>query len=578
MLDQRIIDQIIEGNNIVSVIEQYLPLKKTGANFKACCPFHDEKTPSFVVSDKKQIFKCFGCGKGGNVIHFVKEIENISFFEAMQKLAAKAGIKLKQPAASLTKQRSRQELLLKVYELAKDHYCDNLQRFGDVAVQQLIDRGISKATVDKFEIGYALNSSSGLYNYLLKCEINSKLLENSGLFIKTQKGIVDLFRERIIFPIHSANGNIVAFGARIVYPDQQGGKYINSPTTELYTKGKELYGFHLTRNEIRKLDHALVTEGYTDFLRLYENGFHNSVATLGTAFTDEQIKALSRYSKNIYLLYDGDLAGKRAAIKATENILVAGGNPKIVSLPDGEDADSFLKKNSREDLQYLISNASPLVEYVFRNSDLGLDVKEKLGLLIEVANQFTDLLNRELLIKEIARVFNISQSSLTQRIRQRRTISRQKQQETGRSRLSLSRQFMEEKFFLIFLINGLIEDIEAIEGIDSGFFFNENYKKVFETWQSFDYIIDNERIASILADLEEKDAMQVKIISELSLADVPPIPFQSVINDLKIRKYQNELRKIDDNLTPDQESVSSIDKKKVLVEKLRNSSRKVTNK
>ncbi len=578
MLDQRIIDQIIEGNNIVSVIEQYLPLKKTGANFKACCPFHDEKTPSFVVSDKKQIFKCFGCGKGGNVIHFVKEIENISFFEAMQKLAAKAGIKLKQPAASLTKQRSRQELLLKVYELAKDHYCDNLQRFGDVAVQQLIDRGISKATVDKFEIGYALNSSSGLYNYLLKCEINSKLLENSGLFIKTQKGIVDLFRERIIFPIHSANGNIVAFGARIVYPDQQGGKYINSPTTELYTKGKELYGFHLTRNEIRKLDHALVTEGYTDFLRLYENGFHNSVATLGTAFTDEQIKALSRYSKNIYLLYDGDLAGKRAAIKAAENILVAGGNPKIVSLPDGEDADSFLKKNSREDLQYLISNASPLVEYVFRNSDLGLDVKEKLGLLIEVANHFTDLLNRELLIKEIARVFNISQSSLTQRIRQRRTISRQKQQETGRSRLSLSRQFMEEKFFLIFLINGLIEDIEAIEGIDSGFFFNENYKKVFETWQSFDYIIDNERIASILADLEEKDAMQVKIISELSLADVPPIPFQSVINDLKIRKYQNELRKIDDNLTPDQESVSSIDKKKVLVEKLRNSSRKVTNK
>src|SRR5690554_4196191 len=326
-MDQRIIDQVIEGNNIVSIVEQYLPLKKSGSNYKACCPFHEEKTPSFVVSEKKQIFKCFGCGKGGNAIHFIMEMEKIPFFEALERLAVRAGVKLqKKGTKTESRVRSRQELLLKVYDLAKDYYTENLQRFGDNPVRMLEERGISRQTIEQFELGYALNGTTGLLNYLQKCDINRDLLKQSGLFVSTQKGLLDLFRERLIFPIHSAQGNVVAFGARLLFPDQKGGKYINSPTTELYTKGKELYGFYLTRHEIRKLDYALVTEGYTDFLRLYENGFTNSVATLGTAFTNEQIKLLSRYSKNIYLLYDGDLAGRKAAVKAAENILIARAN------------------------------------------------------------------------------------------------------------------------------------------------------------------------------------------------------------------------------------------------------------
>ncbi|MBW6515865.1 MAG: DNA primase [Candidatus Cloacimonetes bacterium] len=576
MLDQRIIDQIIEGNDIVSVVEQYLPLKRTGTNYKACCPFHDEKTPSFIVSDKKQIFKCFGCGKGGNVIHFVKEIENISFFEALQKLAIKAGIKLQKQDKVETKKQTRQDLLLKVYELAKDHYEDNLHRFGDVVLTNLEERGISKSTINKFEIGYALNSTSGLYNHLVKSNINKQILENSGLFVKTQRGMVDLFRERIIFPIHSANGSVVAFGARVVHADQQGGKYINSPTTELYTKGKELYGFYLTKNEIRKLNYALVTEGYTDFLRLYENGFINSVATLGTAFTEEQVKSLIRYSKNIYLLYDGDLAGKKAALKAAESIILTGAFPKIVTLPDGEDADSFLKKHSREDLKVLIDNADPMIEYLHKNTDLGLEIKEKLETLLEIANQFSDLLNRELFVKEIARVFNLSLPSLTQRIRKSRR-SNKKVQSTNLTRTA-NFKFMEEKNFLILLINGMIEDIEELSEIDSGYFFNDDYKKVFETLQSFDYIIDNDKVASILVNFEEKDAMLVKIISELSLVDIPPVPYKEVINDLKIRKYQNELREIDNTIVSGHDSFSAMTRKKELLEKIRNTSRKVVHK
>lgn len=578
MLDQRIIEQIIEGNNIVSVIEQYLPLKKTGASYKACCPFHDEKTPSFVVSDKKQIFKCFGCGKGGNVIHFVQEIESITFFEALEKLALKAGIKLqkhrKDPA--FAKKRSRQDLLLKTYELAKDHYCDNMRRFGDSLIQQLEERGISKETIEKFELGYALNSNSALYNHLTKCEINSGLLANSGLFIKTQKGIVDLFRERLIFPIHSAQGNVMAFGARIVSPGQQGGKYINSPTTDLYTKGRELYGFHLTRHEIRKKEQAIVTEGYTDFLRLYENGFLNSVATLGTAFTEEQVKLLTRYSKNIYILYDGDLAGKKAAVKAAENIIVAGASPKIVSLPDGEDADSFLKNQTKEDLAGLIDTALPLTDYLFQNNDLFSSIKEKLEILLESANQISDLLNRELFLKEIAQTFNLSMPSLTQRMRRRRKTDAGEQKEKKNN--LLSHHFMEEKYLLLFLLNGLIDNVKLLEEIDSAFFFNKNYKKVFEILATFDYIVDDKRLATILSDLEDKDAEQVKIITELSMTEVPPIPFEIVVNDLKIRKFQNELRLLDQQISSDHVNDSLLEQKKELVEKIRNSSRKVIHK
>jgi len=576
-MDQRIIDQVIEGNNIVSIVEQYLPLKKSGSNYKACCPFHEEKTPSFVVSEKKQIFKCFGCGKGGNAIHFIMEMEKIPFFEALERLAVKAGVKLqKKGTKTESRVRSRQELLLKVYDLAKDYYTENLQRFGDNPVRMLEERGISRQTIEQFELGYALNGTTGLLNYLQKCDINRDLLKQSGLFVSTQKGLLDLFRERLIFPIHSAQGNVVAFGARLLFPDQKGGKYINSPTTELYTKGKELYGFYLTRHEIRKLDYALVTEGYTDFLRLYENGFTNSVATLGTAFTNEQIKLLSRYSKNIYLLYDGDLAGRKAAVKAAENILIARANPRIVNLPDGEDADSFLKNQQKEGLKKLINNALPLVTYLYKNSDLGMTDKEKLEMLLETANQMEDLLERELFLKDIATQFSISLTSLSQRIRRRRT--QRDKIVTATPDKKFLKRFLEEENFLICLLNGMLEDKSELGDVDSSYFFNEQYQKVFEILQRFDYIVDNERIASILAELEEDDAMQIKIISELSLAEVPPVPFEAVINDLRIRKYQNELRNLDDSMSSDQDKASHFRRKKELLEKIRNSSRKVIHK
>ena len=234
------IDRILELNNIIDVIGSYFPLKKSGSNYKALCPFHQEKTPSFLVSEKKQIFKCFGCGKSGNVITFVQEYEKLSFMETIKKLAARVGITISE-SPQAKKKHSRVELIYKVYELADFYFRKNLEQHGSFARNYLKEREITEKTIEEFGIGYALNSRNGLMNYLRKNQINEKILPRTGLFGQGESGVYDIFRERLMFPIHNTAGRVVAFGGRLLHEDQKGGKYINSPTTEIYTKGEELY-------------------------------------------------------------------------------------------------------------------------------------------------------------------------------------------------------------------------------------------------------------------------------------------------------------------------------------------------
>lgn len=544
MIDERIIEQIIESNDIVSVVEQYLPLKKTGSNFKACCPFHEENTPSFVVSDKKQIYKCFGCGRGGNVIHFVKEMEKISFFEALSKLAAKAGITLKQETEKTKIKRSRTSLMQTVYELAKDYYRSNLDKFGDPVISYLAERGISKEMIDKFELGYALNSANGLYNYLLKNHINKDIMLNSGLISSGKYGTYDTFKERLIFPIHSSTGKVVAFGARILSDKQSGGKYINSPTTDIYTKGNELYGFFLTKHEIGRKNSAIITEGYLDFIRLYEAGFTNSVAALGTAITDKQIKLISRYTQNFYLLFDGDKAGKKAAVEAAKKIITAGQTPLIVVLPPDHDADSYLQSKGEDNLNELITKSKSLPQFLADDSSLQLSDKEKIRSLAELIGNISDILSAELFTKQIAETFNVSTQALLSGKR------RQKVRTTvhpGERISSPDSRFLEEKVFLIHLINGNITDGEMMREISKDYFFVESYKKIFELFAQSTYNIDSSRVMSVMNSLEDTDPALVSIISELSLADSPQIPVESAIIDLKLRKLKSELN--DNNLS-----------------------------
>ena len=566
-MDQSQIDSILEHNNIVDVIGSYFPLKRAGSNYKARCPFHDEKTPSFVVSEKKQIFKCFGCGKSGNVITFVRDYEKISFFEALKKLAHRAGITLKETKVDKKKQ-TRKDLIYKIYTLTNHHFRENLEKFGKYAKEYLIKRNLSSETIKKFEIGYALDSFAGLKNYLLKNNINEQILMKTGLFGENEKGTYDIFRNRLMFPIHSVNGKIIAFGGRTLAEDQSGGKYINSPTTEIYIKGNELYGLFSTRYEISKKDFALISEGYLDFLRLYEKGFTNSVASLGTSLTDSQINLLSRYTNNFYLLYDGDIAGRKAAIRAASNVLKKGANAKIIELPIDDDPDSFLLKNGNEALENKIKNAKKLPLFIFEDKNLNLDQKTKLNLLFDVLNEMTEEISQELFAKEIAETFKISEHSILSRRRKKYYQKVKKEEKTEISR------FQEERDLLKIILNEKSYYKKVAEQLNSDYFLSGIYEKIFK--QIAEHIENINQVAGLL-DLIE-DEITRNTFSELLMEDVPKVDIEEVIKTVKLRKYQDELKKINKKIFEGKNFKELSQKKNKLKKKILGINKKVVRK
>ena len=566
-MDQSQIDSILEHNNIVDVIGSYFPLKRAGSNYKARCPFHDEKTPSFVVSEKKQIFKCFGCGKSGNVITFVRDYEKISFFEALKKLAHRAGITLKETKVDKKKQ-TRKDLIYKIYTLTNHHFRENLEKFGKYAKEYLIKRNLSSETIKKFEIGYALDSFAGLKNYLLKNNINEQILMKTGLFGENEKGTYDIFRNRLMFPIHSVNGKIIAFGGRTLAEDQSGGKYINSPTTEIYIKGNELYGLFSTRYEISKKDFALISEGYLDFLRLYEKGFINSVASLGTSLTDSQINLLSRYTNNFYLLYDGDIAGRKAAIRAASNVLKKGANAKIIELPIDDDPDSFLLKNGNEALENKIKNAKKLPLFIFEDKNLNLDQKAKLNLLFDVLNEMTEEISQELFAKEIAETFKISEHSILSRRRKKYFQKVKKEEKTEISR------FQEERDLLKIILNEKSYYKKVAEQLNSDYFLSGIYEKIFK--QIAEHIENINQVAGLL-DLIE-DEITRNTFSELLMEDVPKVDIEEVIKTVKLREYQDELKKINKKILEGKNFKELSQKKNKLKKKILGINKKVVRK
>ncbi|MBC8415502.1 MAG: DNA primase [Candidatus Cloacimonetes bacterium] len=562
-MDRSDIDRILEMNNIVDVVSSYIPLKKAGSNYKARCPFHEEKTASFVVSEKKQIFKCFGCGKGGNALTFVQDYEKISFPEALQKLAQRAGITITTTMVSKEKQ-SRRDLVYKIYRLAAAYYQDNLFKHGQFTLEYLQDRKISEETIKKFQIGYALDSHGGLKNYLLKNSINDQILPSTGLFTDNNN---DLFRNRLMFPIHSSTGQVLAFGGRVLLENQGGGKYVNSPTTEIYTKGNELYGLFITKNEISRRDQALIAEGYTDFLRLYENGFTNSVASLGTSLTDSQIKILSRFTNNFLLVYDGDKAGRKAAVRAASNIIKNGYTVKIVNLPQTDDPDSFLVKNGSEKLQELLTDSQPLPEFLLEDTILNMDKRTKLNELIEILNEMEDDIARELFVQEISTTFKVSESAIFSKIRLRRKREKEPQMQT-------MEKFGEERELLINILNDSMYYKKVAQEIDSSYFLSEKYKKIYEI--VVEHLEKMGQIPSLLETIEDEAIKNT--IAELIMTDPPKAQIEDVINGLKLRKYQREFKQINDQILSNPKDMDLFPKKNELKKKIIGLNKKVVRK
>ena len=361
MIPEEIIDEIQTKTDIVELISSYIPLKRAGKNFRALCPFHSEKTPSFFVNPQRQIFHCFGCGVGGGVIQFIMEYEKVSFPEAVEMLAKRLGISLPQKRL---RDSGNRDYLYKVNQLAADYFFENIfSSSGSRALSYLMRRGIKENIIKEFKIGYALRDYRDLFNYLRNKGVSISILDKLSLVVKGKDGsYFDLFRDRIIFPISDVRGRIIGFGGRIITDNTSQPKYINTPASPLYTKGKNLFGLSLSKEYVLREDFCLVVEGYLDMITPFAAGIKNIVASLGTALTQEQIRLIKRYTKDIILVFDSDKAGQNASLRAIDMMLEEDMVVKVLELPAGYDPDRLVRER-KEDFLKLLGEAKDFFVY-----------------------------------------------------------------------------------------------------------------------------------------------------------------------------------------------------------------------
>ena len=408
MIDQPTIDRILDAANIVDVVSEFVTLRKRGVNYVGLCPFHDDKSPSFYVSPAKNICKCFACGEGGTAVHFIMKHEQIGYFDALRFLAKKYNIEIEERELSDEEKRVRsdRESMFIVNAWAQQYFSQMLHEHVEgktVGMRYFIERGFREDTIRKFQLGYSLDQRDALYQQALRKGYKKEYLEKTGLVIAYENGNVnDRFRGRVIFPVHSLSGKVVAFGGRVLKKDEKTAKYVNSPESPIYHKSNELYGIYFAKQAIVKADRCYLVEGYTDVISMHQSGVENVVASSGTALTHGQIRLIHRFTNNITVLYDGDAAGIKAAIRGIDLLLDEGMNVKVVLLPDGEDPDSFARSHS----------ATEFTEFIRQHETDFIRFKTKL-LLADAGN---DPVKRAALIGDIIRTIAIVPDDITRTI------------------------------------------------------------------------------------------------------------------------------------------------------------------
>ncbi len=544
------IEEIRNAADIVDIISGHVHLRKRGKNFVGLCPFHQEKTPSFTVSEDKQIYHCFGCGAGGNAFKFLMEFKNISFVEAVEEIAEHLGIKIDYDSSPFDQQQSELEELYEINVLAARFFSDNLLKSasGEEAREYLKNRYIKPQTQKIFGIGYA---PYGWDNFLVHAKENkidltkTKLL---GLIDLNDKGeYYDKYRGRIIFPIFSPNGRVIAFGGRILTNQENTAKYLNSPESPVYSKRRSLYGLYHSKDEIRKIDRAILVEGYLDLISLYQAGVKNVVASSGTSLTDEQVQLLSRFTKNIIILFDADPAGQKASLRSIEILLKQDFEVKVITLPKGEDPDSYIIKHGKDEFDELVSSAKNFLEYQtaqFEEQGLFEDPAEMTKAIRELVKTLAlvnDELKRNLLMKTIAKKFSLREKLIESELN---TVLQQQKQGSGGFRpdqrvpQSVSNELTlavkpaaespYEKELLRLLYCGEEEIVKYIlEKINVENFYNHKYRKLAEIVEkglkeekvSPAYLIDkidDEETRSFILDLTLADETISKKWDELS--------------------------------------------------------------
>ena len=448
MIPQETVNRILDAAQIVDVVGDFVTLKKRGANHMACCPFHNEKTPSFVVSPSKGIYKCFGCGKSGTAVGFVMEHENLSYTEALKYLARKYNIEVveKEETAEEIALRQRNESLLLVSEYAGKFFQESLQTPEGQAIgyQYFKSRGLEDETIRKYGLGWAPVSRKALSDTARAAGYKEEFLIETGLSIRYDDGrLVDRFFDRVIFPIHSVSGRVIAFGGRTLKTDKSVAKYVNSPETEIYVKSRSLYGIWFAKNEMSRQDRCILVEGYLDVLSMHQLGIRNVVASSGTSLTVEQIRLIRKFTNNVTIIYDGDGAGIKAALRGIGLVLKEGLNVKIVLLPEGQDPDDFARKHTLEEVQDHIARNEQ--DFIGFKTDLllgeaGNDPLKRATLINDVADTIAlipDAVVRAVYVRTCADKFEIDEKILTDRVSRSRTdmlLAEQKEKERARQR------------------------------------------------------------------------------------------------------------------------------------------------
>ena len=446
MIPQETVNRILDTAQIVDVVGDFVTLKKRGANHIACCPFHNEKTPSFSVSASKGIYKCFGCGKSGTAVGFVMEHENMTYVEALKYLAKKYHIEVveKEETAEEIAQRQHHESLFLVSEFAGKFFQESLetQEGQTIAWQYFKSRGLEDETIRKYGLGWAPLNRKALSDKARESGYKEEFLIETGLSIKYDDGrLVDRFYDRVIFPIHSVSGRIIAFGGRTLKTDKSVAKYVNSPETEIYVKSRSLYGIWFAKNAISKKDRCILVEGYLDVLSMHQLGITNVVASSGTSLTVEQIRLIRKFTNNVTIIYDGDGAGIKAALRGIGLVLKEGMNVKVVLLPDGQDPDDFARRHSLEEVEDYISRNEQ--DFIGFKTDLlldeaGNDPIRRAGLINDIADTIAlipDAVVRAVYVKTSAAKFDIDEQILAERVSRSRTdmlLADQKQLERQR--------------------------------------------------------------------------------------------------------------------------------------------------
>ena len=429
MIDQATIDRILDAAQIVDVVSEFVTLKRAGVNYKGLCPFHNEKTPSFVVSPSKGLCKCFSCGKGGNVVHFIMEHEQLNYYEALKWLANKYHIEVKERELSDEEKQAQndRESMFVVNDFANNYFQNLLHNHVDgqsIGLAYFRQRGFRDDIIRKFQLGYSLNERDALFKEAKRKGFKEEFLEKTGLCYRRDNDgqLRDRFWGRVMFPVHTLSGKVIAFGGRVLKTDGKVAKYVNSPESEIYHKSNELYGIYFAKQAIVRDDRCFLVEGYTDVISMHQAGIENVVASSGTSLTSGQIRLIHRFTNNITVLYDGDGAGIKASIRGIDMLLEEGMNIKVVLLPDGEDPDSFARKHNATDYKAYI-NAHEVDFIRFKTNllleEVGSDPIKRAGLIGDIVRSISVIpenIVRSVYIRECSQLLQVEEKLLVQEV------------------------------------------------------------------------------------------------------------------------------------------------------------------